>query len=639
LAAAGTAVVYISHRIREVREISEKVTVLRNGHSRGTYTTADLDESQIIELIIGRSLEQQYPSKTDLTSKFSSGPPVLDAVNLSGAGFRETSLTVRPGEVVGLAGIDGNGQDEFARAIAGINKYRGSTRIDGRGVDLHSPSAAAQSGVAYVPADRQREGIFPDLSVRENAIIRGIRTVSRFGFVSRARETSGGLGVLTRYGVKTASPDAPITSLSGGNQQKVVMGGALISEPRLLIADQPTQGVDVGAKSEIYGQIRQVAAAGAGVLMLSSDNSELAGVCDRVVVMSRGRIVEELATDAVQEANITAAVLQASTTHDYVAAPPSRWSRIRDHDFAPVPVMVVLIVVIGVIAQAVSGRYLGIQNISLVLGLGGTLALAASAQALVLMHGGIDLSIGPVMAFAPVIASFYIVGAGIAYDVQGWVTVVVVALFIGAVNWSLATFLSISPMLLSFGMWTLLDAVLLVLRPTPGGIIDHNVVDAISFSIGPVPVALVVAIIIVGALELWRTRTVAGKSIQAIGSSRIAAQTLGIRIRAIVALVMVASALLATVAGILLIGQIGTGDPTAGSPYVLNSIAAAAVGGIALTGGRGSFWGVLVASILLVQVQTATPYLGLSFAWQNILIAAVTIGAVCVYAVARRRRA
>jgi ribose transport system ATP-binding protein len=639
LAAAGTAVVYISHRIREVREISEQVTVLRNGLSRGTFVTAELSEQQIIELIIGRSLEQQYPDKVDHTVGFADRPPILQATALSGDGFRDASLTIRPGEVVGIAGIDGNGQAELARALAGLNRYSGYTSVDGKGVHLLSPSAAVASGVAYVPADRRREGIFPDLSVRENAIIRGIRQVARFGFVDTARERGEGVAVLERYDVKAASPDAPITSLSGGNQQKVVIGGALISSPRLLIADQPTQGVDVGAKAEIYQQLRQVAAGGAGVLMLSSDNSELAGVCDRVVVMSRGHVIEELAGDAVRESGITAAVLQASTTHDHHSSPPKRWKRIVDSDLAPIPVMLVLILGLAIVAQAVSHRYFGFQNISLVLALGGILALAATAQSLVIMHGGIDLSIGPVIAFAPIIASYYVVGAGWTFDLQGWVFIILLALAVGTVNWLLASFLRINPMLLSFGMWSLLDAVALVMRPLPGGIIDHTVVDALSVSVGPIPIAIAVAVVIVAGMEIWRTRTIAGKSTLALGSSPVAAQTLGLRRRRIILRVMLMSAMLATMAGVLLIGQTGTGDPTAGAPYVLNSVAASAVAGVALAGGRGSFWSVLVASVLLVQVQTVTPYLGLSFAWQNILVALATIGAVCVYAVARRRRA
>jgi ribose transport system ATP-binding protein len=639
LAASGTAVVYISHRIREVREIAEEVTVLRNGISRGTYITAELDEQRIIELIIGRSLEQQYPDKIDHTAEFAMHPPVLEARRLSGDGFRDASLTIRPGEIVGLAGIDGNGQQELARALAGLTRYTGYTNVDGKGVHLLSPSAAVASGVAYVPADRHREGVFPDLSVRENAVIRGIARVARFGFVNAARERAEGMAVLNRYAVKTASPDAPITSLSGGNQQKVVIGGALISSPRLLIADQPTQGVDVGAKAEIYQQLREVAATGSGVLMLSSDNSELAGVCDRVVVMSRGQIIDELVGDAVQESGITAAVLRASTSHAYTASPPKRWRRIVDSDLAPVPVMLALIVALAIIAEAVSHRYFGFQNISLVLALSGILALAATAQSLVIMHGGIDLSIGPVIAFAPIIASYYVIGAGFAFDLQGWVFIILLALAVGTVNWLLASFLRINPMLLSFGMWSLLDAVALVMRPLPGGIIDHTVVDALSSSVGPIPIAIVVAIAVVAGMEIWRTRTIAGKSTLALGSSPAAAATLGLRRRRIILRVMLMSALLATAAGVLLIGQTGTGDPTAGTPYVLNSVAAAAVAGVALTGGRGSFWSVLVASVLLVQVQTVTPYLGLSFAWQNILVAGATIGAVCVYAVARRRRA
>jgi ribose transport system ATP-binding protein len=638
-AAQGTAVVYISHRVREVREISDRVTVLRNGVNRGTHDTADLDESRIIELIIGRSLDAQYPARQDTSERFHGRPAVLEAYDLTGDGFDDAALVIDAGEVVGLAGIDGNGQAELARALAGLHGFTGRVKINGSNARLNSPVSAVDAGVAYVPADRHREGIFPDLSVKENAIIRGVKVAARLGFVSSRRESQQGLGVLERYSVKAASPDAPVGSLSGGNQQKVVMGGALAANPRLLIADQPTQGVDVGAKSEIYTQLREVAATGAGVLMLSSDNSELAGVCDRVLVMSRGRIVAEIAGEDLTEAAITSAVLQASATRDHEVPQPRKWARRFDHDLAPVPVLLALIALVAVVAQVSDSTYLGTRNISLVLGLGAVLALAACGQGLVLMHGGIDLSIGPLMSFGPIIASFYIVGAGVGYDLTGWVLIVLATVGVGVVNWLMATFLKINPLLTSFGMWTLLDAAALILRPTAGGLISTTVVDALATSFGPIPLSLLIVAVVVAAMELWRTRTLTGKSIQALGSSREAAHTLGIGARRVALITHVAAALLAGLAGILMIGQIGTGDPTAGEPYVLTSISAAVVGGVALTGGRGSFWGVLCAAVLLVQVQTATPYLGLSAGWQNILVAVVTIVAVCVYSIARRRRA
>jgi ribose transport system ATP-binding protein len=639
LAAGGTAIVYISHRVREVRQISDRVTVLRNGVNRGTRETADLDEAQIIELIIGRSLDAQYPAKQSRDRSLVGRPAVLEAYDLSGEGFSGASLIIEPGEVVGLAGIDGNGQAQFARALAGLQRFTGPVKLSGYDARLSNPVAAVNAGIAYVPADRHREGIFPDLSVRENVMIRGVRAAARFGFVSPSLEREKSTEILKRYAVKAASPDAPVTSLSGGNQQKVVMGGALASAPRLLIADQPAQGVDVGAKIEIYNQLRTVAATGAGVLMLSSDNSELAGVCDRVVVMSRGQIVAEIAGEELFEETITNAVLRASSTRDHGTAAPGRFRRILDHDSAPVPVLLALIIILAVIAQLSDSTYLHTRNISLVLGLGAILAVAATGQGLVLMHGGFDLSIGPLMSIAPVIASYYLIGAGYGYDLAGWVFIALATLVVGLGNWLLGAVLKLNPMLASFGMWTLLDAIALILRPQAGGLISNSIVDRISRSFGPIPCTLIAAVVVAAGLELWRTRTFGGKALQAVGSDRAAAHTLGISAFKASLIAYVASALLAGLAGVMLIGQIGTGDPTAGESYVLTSIAAAVVGGVALTGGRGSFTGVLCAAVLLVQVQTATPYLGLSPGWQQILVAVVTIVAVCVYSLARRRPA
>lgn len=638
LAAAGSAIVYISHRIREIREISDRVTVLRDGAQRGTRATPELSEEEIVELIVGRSLAATFPPKN--------GTPVanreegLVVGNFSGARFEDVSLSVRRGEIVGLAGIDDNGQADIARALAGLERSTGNVRFGDRRLNVRSSRASARAGISYIPADRHREGIYSELSVRDNALMRGIDRVASWGIVNGGKQRSVSEGALARFQVKTPHPQAPISSLSGGNQQKVVMTAALLTEPDVVIADQPTQGVDVGAKAEIYSHLREIAEGGGSVLMLSSDNTELAGTCDRVHVVSRGRIVATIEGDDLSEERITDAVLRAESRREHVRAKPSTWARLVDSDFAPVPVLLAFMLLLAVFIQTQNDNYLSSFNLKTVLHLGAVLAMASLAQGVVMMRGGIDLSVGPVMSMTLVIASFFIVdGAGFGSTVFGWLLILLFCLSVGFVNWVLIDRLKVHPVLATFGTWTLLDAIALLLRPTAEGTIASGVFNLFAMKWGFLPLALVIVVVVAVVLERWRTQSMSGKRLMASGNDPQLAAKIGVSPSRTALRAYLMSAALAGIAGLLLIGRAGVGDPSAGSVYTLQSVAAAVVGGVSLFGGRGSFFGIVVAALLLTQVRTATTFLGLNDAWQNILLAVVTVGAVFMYSIVRRKRA
>ena len=638
LAAAGSAIVYISHRIQEVKQISDRVTILRDGVIRGTRVTAELNEAEIVSLVIGRSLDATFPEKAAAVAEAGSSQPTLVVDGLSGTAFRDVSFSIRPGEIVGLAGIDDNGQTEVARALAGLDSSTGVVRVLGRKVGAKGSPAAVRAGIAYIPADRHKEGIYPELSVRENVMIRSISKVSNLGVVSSEREQRTMKEALARYAVKSGHPENSISPLSGGNQQKVVLAGALLSEPKVVIADQPTQGVDVGAKAEIYGHLRAIASAGNCVLVLSSDNNELAGICDRVLILSRGRLVAELEGDQVTEGRITDVVLRADSTREHHRRTPSRWARFTDSDLAPAPVLGVLIIALAVFAQLQNANYLSARNIATVLGIAAILAIASAGQSVAILRGGIDLSVGPLMSVVVVISSFYVVDdVGFGYHIMGWALVLGVSLLVGVANWAMIDRLKIHPMLATFGTWMVLEAVSLTLRPSPAGLISSGVALALSFDLGVIPAALIVAVVVIIGAEVWRTRTMGGKLVQAVGSSSTVAEKLGISESRATFVAYVMCSMLAGVAGIFLIGQVGSGDATAGSLFTLQSVAAAVVGGLSLFGGRGSFIGVLFASILLTQVRSITTFLSLDDAWQHLLLAFITIGAVFLYSIARRR--
>jgi len=291
LTARGAAVVYISHRIREVQEIADRLTVLRDGQGQGTYDARALDEDQIVTLIVGAELDREFPAKADSAS---TEPDVLLVEHLSGRGFTDVSLTVPRGEIVGLAGIDANGQREFMRALAGLTRCRGEVRINGRLATLNGVNHAAASGIRYVPGDRHREGIFADLPVRDNFSLRSLWRDSRAGIVGARREQQRAAEAVARYGVKTPGIETRIGLLSGGNQQKLVLAKWLAARCRVLILDEPTRGVDVGAKAEIHALIDELASSGAGVVLISSELPEVLNLCTRIIVLREGRVAGEL---------------------------------------------------------------------------------------------------------------------------------------------------------------------------------------------------------------------------------------------------------------------------------------------------------------------------------------------------------
>ena len=280
--ATGTSVIYITHRLAEVRELADRVTVLRDGRVRGTARVAEITDQELLALILGRRLDSTFPPK------HAGGEPTgagLRLIDLAGPGFTGMSAAVPPGEIVGLAGVVGNGQSSLLRALAGLESFSGTVRLGER--DLSGRDLLREA--AYMPADRQVEGLMTSLTVRENAAVAALGRFARGGLVDRDRERAGVTASLSSLSVRAPSLEAPVSTLSGGNQQKVVISRALLSEPAILLADEPTQGVDVGARAEIYGILRDASARGVPVVVASSDAKELEGLCDQVLVMSRGQ--------------------------------------------------------------------------------------------------------------------------------------------------------------------------------------------------------------------------------------------------------------------------------------------------------------------------------------------------------------
>jgi ribose transport system ATP-binding protein len=301
-------VVYVSHRLPEVLEIADRITVLRDGRNRGTFEARATTESELVELIVGRPFDAAFPSRDRAPA--ASGP-VLVVDGLQGQSFGPVSFTLEAGEIIGIAGAEGNGQAQLFDCLAGrVPPKAGRVECEGRSLNLVSTHEAVDSGIMLLPGDRKREALMPVLGVRVNSTVQSLRRFSILGFLRRRSERRSVQRLVDELAIRTPSLEQPVEFLSGGNQQKVSVARSFLREPSVILAYEPTQGVDVGSRFDIYRALRTRTGAGAGLVVKSSDPIELSGLCDRVLVMSRGTFIEEIPGDELDERRITEAIVR-----------------------------------------------------------------------------------------------------------------------------------------------------------------------------------------------------------------------------------------------------------------------------------------------------------------------------------------
>jgi ABC-type sugar transport system ATPase subunit len=290
LKSQGVTVIYISHRLEEVFRISDRVTVMRDGRYVATKLTKDTNRKELINLMVGRELKESYPSR--------SNPPgeiALEVKNLSGNGDKDISFLVRKGEILGVSGLVGAGRTELAMLLFGaVPSESGEIWVEGRQVQLKSPHDAIQKGIGLLTEDRKEKGLFLEMGVGWNISFPIIRKLSKYGVVDTKTEIEIAEKYKQRINIKTPSLTQRVINLSGGNQQKVVLAKSLAAESDILIFDEPTRGIDVGAKQEIYHLMCELANGGIAILMISSDMEELLGMSDRIIVLSEGRLAGEV---------------------------------------------------------------------------------------------------------------------------------------------------------------------------------------------------------------------------------------------------------------------------------------------------------------------------------------------------------
>ncbi len=637
LTARGTGVVYVSHRLPEILDLANRVTILRDGVHEGTFdVTDDTSEQELVSRMIGRDVESEYPAKAGQIEP----DPVIVVEGLSGDAFEDISFVANRGEIVGFAGAEGNGQREALRAIAGLEaSHSGTVTCRGKAVDVTEPRHAIRSGVLCLSADRAGESIFPDLGVRKNMTLPRLRDFARRGLLSNRQEQDHAATMRDEFGVVTATLETPISGLSGGNQQKVVLARSFRTNAKAVLIDEPTQGVDAGARHDIYQAIRTNLREDGTLVINSSDAQELAGICDRVLVFSRGRIVAELTGPDVNEEQIVSSFLRARDAKqagDTAAGMMSRVFRTLISGsniwWVPLVFLAALTLIVGGYAALQTDVFLRHVNIRYILLATAPAAMVAMAQLHVLLVRGLDVSVGSMMSLTVVAASFMIAfQMPIGMQILGVLGCLAIGAVVGLINGTLVRFANINAVITTIAMLSVLQGAALLGRPTPAGMISQEFTGLLRERIGFLPVSIFVLLGIAIAFDFWLHHTRSGLEAKAVGFREVAAQRNGVRVDRVHVRAYMLAALMATVAGFFLGSEVGVGAPTVGANYALTSIAAAVLGGAALSGGRGSFVGALFGALFFALMVNVITLLGLSTSFGIIASGAMTLFAIFLY--------
>jgi rhamnose transport system ATP-binding protein len=646
----GTAVLYVSHRFEEIFALADEVTVLRDGRRVWGGPLADTSPDHLIHLMVGRELEAPRPR-----AALARGPVRFRCHNLSATDgtFTGVSLEVHGGEILGLYGLVGAGRSEWAQAVLGLRPLAsGDVWLNGRAVVPRGPGRMAGRGLAYVPEDRLRQGLCRGLSVRANLVLATLRQLARGLWLGRGPEARRTRAAALTLAIRLRSIEQAAGTLSGGNQQKVVLGRWLERQPDVLILDEPTRGIDVAAKAEVHGLIRRLAGEGRAVVLISSDLPEVLSQSDRVGVFREGRLAGLFDPRTSSANEVAAAALPGGSAPPPDAGPAALPAAVAPPASPQAPrtgvrlgrvlplreaALLALVLALFGLQQWRAGRVLEAGHLLDLATDTALLGFCALGAALVILAGGIDISLGSLMALSAAVA-------GSLWQ-EGWPlsAVLPVAVLVGGAGGLANAVLTLAgrvhPIVVTLGTLSLYRGLMLWWLQgkdiqIPG--VDRGLFVAPAGGL-PVVVWLGLAAAVLGGLFL--RRTVPGRELYAVGSNPVAARRVGISQARAWLTAFTLQGVLAGLAGLLYLARSGQLQAISYEDMTLQAIAAAVVGGVAITGGRGTVAGVLLGCLFLVTLAPASEFLGIKPTWQRTLVGAVMVVAVALDTLWRRRQA
>jgi ABC-type sugar transport system ATPase subunit/ribose/xylose/arabinose/galactoside ABC-type transport system permease subunit len=626
LKSRGVGIVYVSHRLEEVFAIADRITVLRDGRRVHTGPIGELDTNRLIQLMIGRPLDQLFAH-----TAHQPGEIVLEVKGASRfKEFKEVSFHLRRSEIVGLGGLIGAGRSELAQAIFGITRLdSGEFFARGKKIEVRSVNDATRVGIAYLPEERKSQGLLLSLSIKANISFSSLKRLAPFGFVNEKKETELARRFRDLLTIRGGTLGTPVERLSGGNQQKVIISKILALDPEIILLDEPTRGVDIGAKSEIYRIIDGLAKEGKAILLISSEMNELLAMADRVLVMHEGALTGEFRREALSAEKIAAAAAgfagQPATTQ---VAGPNKLKRQRQLSTgiarytgrvlksAQAPPLIFLVVLLGLLAVS-TPAFASIANFRSIIDQVAVVGIVASAVNLVVLSGEIDVSVGSLLA---VCAFVY---GNAAMTVGGSIMPLAaslgVGLFLGVVNGLLVTIVRVPSIIATLGtLLTLRGAVLLfganqVLNLSP---------ESRALGLGGyrgVTVSAFVLVLILFLFWLLGRHSTWGRDVFAVGGNLRAAQLAGLPVLQVKLWCFIVSGLACGLASAVFVGQIGQLQATAATGFELRVIAAVVLGGTSIAGGRGSVLAPIIGAILVGVILNGMTLNKVPGSWEQLV--------------------
>ena len=629
LKAAGVAILYVSHRLEEVLEISDTITTLRDGSRVASESAEGLTVDQLVARMVGRELEafqrgaRLAPGETLLCLRHFSSP--RDE-------FHDISLEVRRGEIVGLYGLVGAGRSELARALFGLEPHSGTVELHGRPGRIRQPVDAVKAGLAYLPEDRLNEAVFATHSCQSNLTAAALRQMGRFGFISNRREQEVATRVIQQFQVKLDTPEQPINTLSGGNQQKLVLGRWLETQPEVLLLDEPTRGVDVGAKAQIHRIIGELAAKGKAILLISSELPEVMQMSDRVLVLTEGQLAGEfdprkIGADALVAAALPKSVKRSGSVEE---GPSDRrpllgaLSRFRE-----LGILAALAILYFLMAALRPSEFATVKNLLDVLTDASIVAVGAAGMTLVIITGGIDISVGRMLGLVGAAAGMLAM-RGVPPALCLGAAVGLGAL-LGALNSALSTLGRIHPIVVTLAGMSVYQG---LMQKLTGGYEVHPLPEGYRAladgNLWGVPKMLLWALLVVAGCWILLQHTLLGRRMLAVGNSEKAARLIGLspwRLRLTAFAIM---------GGLIGLGAImwgayyGKVQQNTGEGFELKVIAAAVVGGCSIMGGRGTALGTFLGAVLIALIYNCLVILKINAYWQGLFVGGLIFLAVLV---------
>lgn len=642
--AKGMTILYISHRMDEVFEISDRISVMRDGRYIKTLNTADTNVDEIISLMLGHDAKCVY-TRTPAAK----GEVVLDVQHLTvGDAVQDMSFQVCAGSVVGLSGLAGCGYETILKVLFGLQSFDGGTiTLDGEVISPSSPLDAMKKNIAMVPSDRRDTGLMIEWSIAHNIAQSVLRMTSRKGLIRHKDNRCIAEEYIRQLNVVCTSPDNAVIELSGGNQQKVLLAKWLATNPKLLILDDPTRGIDVGAKQEIYQLIDRITRQGFAVVLTSSEIDELTALSDEILLFRNGKHIKTVPAGTTKgtilkyiagESEEHTAIKEDAPAETAQEERPSLLQRLKKLlHFKESGVLLALIAVIVGFAVFVPSFMTG-GNMSVILKQMSILGILTFAMTFVFCANEVDLSVGMVLNATMGIMALLMTGTGL----DPWLCVLVGLIFataLGALNGLLAVAFDLPTIVITLGTMSIYRGLALVINggKTISGLPAGSFLNMARIQIGGVSLLSVICLVIF-AVYAWMFRNSRyARHLLLSGDNQIAAKKRGIGTNKLRVGVMAMSGLMCGIGAAMTLSNLTSADTTTGSDYAMSVIGAVVIGGTKMGGGSGSMWGSLFGIALVTVIQNGLVFLGLQSGWRSLFIGVTMLIAIAIDTVVEKR--